>query len=33
MSFKRQISVKPDNFENKPTSILINHDGIHIEYL
>jgi len=28
MSFKRQIFVKPDDFENKPTSIIINHEDI-----
>lgn len=28
MSFKRQIFVKPDDFENKPTSFIINHEDI-----
>lgn len=28
MSFKRQIFVKPDDFENKPTSIIINYEDI-----
>ncbi|KAF0746563.1 CCHC-type domain-containing protein [Aphis craccivora] len=28
MSFKRQIFVKPHDFENKPTSIIINHKDI-----
>jgi hypothetical protein len=28
MSFKKKIFVKPDDFENKPTSIIINHEDI-----
>jgi hypothetical protein len=28
LNFKRQIFVKSDNFQNKPTSIVINHDDI-----
>jgi len=28
LSFKRQIFVKPDEFENKPTSFIVNYDDI-----